>query len=88
MGSSQKTPARVESSIGSLPSEDISVKDSVRSVDWKYDINQDSARGINVKVMESESEKVSEKIEEESSIEEEDDHESEVETSSDDMNTR
>lgn len=42
--SSKASPARAESSIGSLPSEDISVKDSVRSVDWKYDINKDSAR--------------------------------------------
>ena len=29
---------RVESSIGSLPSEDQSVKDSVRSVDWKIEL--------------------------------------------------
>lgn len=42
--SSKASPARAESSIGSLPSEDISVKDSVRSVDWKYDINKESAR--------------------------------------------
>ena len=27
-----------ESSMGSLPSEDISVKDSVRSVEWKFDV--------------------------------------------------
>ena len=34
-----------ESSMGSLPSEDISVKDSVRSVEWKFDVKQpDSAR--------------------------------------------
>ena len=42
--SGKVTPARVDSSIGSLPSEDISVKDSVRSVEWKYDINRESAR--------------------------------------------
>ena len=92
MGSSQKTPARAESSIGSLPSEDISVKDSVRSVDWKYDLNnQDSARGINVKAMDSESEKIEEeKIDEESEIEESNSpgDEDEIDSSSDDMNTR
>ena len=47
--SSKATPAskaeqRVDSSMGSLPSDDISVKDSVRSVDWKFDVRQDSAR--------------------------------------------
>ena len=44
----------MESSIASLPSEDASVKDSVRSVDWKYDIQLESAR-------EAPSEKSSEK---------------------------
>lgn len=43
MGSSKATPGSkkqdgVESSMGSLPSEDISVKDSVRSVEWKFDV--------------------------------------------------
>ena len=47
--SSKATPAskaeqRVDSSMGSLPSDDISVRDSVRSVDWKFDGRQDSAR--------------------------------------------
>ena len=35
---SSKGAPKMESSIASLPSEDASVKDSVRSVDWKYDI--------------------------------------------------
>ena len=44
MGSSKATPGSkkqegVESSMGSLPSEDMSVKDSVRSVEWKFDVN-------------------------------------------------
>ena len=38
--SSKATPARVESSMGSLPSDDQSVMDSVRSVEWKIDVKQ------------------------------------------------
>ena len=33
---------RIESSVGSLPSEDQSVKDSVRSVDWKIELPLES----------------------------------------------
>ena len=43
--SSRHTAAeKMESSLGSLPSEDITVQDSARSVDWKIDIPQDSER--------------------------------------------
>jgi len=33
---------RIESSVGSLPREDQSVKDSVRSVDWKIELPLES----------------------------------------------
>jgi len=33
---------RIESSVGSLPSEDQSIKDSVRSVDWKIELPLES----------------------------------------------
>jgi hypothetical protein len=44
---SKATPGgkeRIDSSIGSLPSEDLSVKDSVRSVDWKIELPLESDR--------------------------------------------
>ena len=58
MSSSKVTPGSkkqegVESSMGSLPSEDISVKDSVKSVEWKFDVKQqDSARDTTPKAKE------------------------------------
>lgn len=50
IGSSKATPASkkpdgAESSMGSLPSEDQSVKDSVRSVEWKFDVRQQREDG-------------------------------------------
>ena len=56
--------------MGSLPSEDMSVKDSVRSVEWKFDVKQpDSARenttSPNVKELSEQSSEVKKVKEEE-----------------------
>lgn len=42
--SSKNATPKVESSMGSLPSDDLTVQDSVRSVDWKFDVPQDTGR--------------------------------------------
>ena len=34
--------------MGSLPSEDMSVKDSVRSVEWKFDVTDPRGRCYNI----------------------------------------
>ena len=108
MSSSKVTPGSKkqeagESSIGSLPSEDMSVKDSVRSVEWKFDIKkQDSARdntspndkqSKEISEVSSEVKKAKEEDKEESIIEEdspieEDSSGSDEEDSSSDLNTR
>ena len=80
--------------MGSLPSDDMTVQDSVVSVDWKFDVlNADSARVRQSSDDEGTSEKKKndfineEKLSETDEIEEEDDHESDDDSSSD-INTR
>ena len=74
--------------MGSLPSEDLSVKDSVRSVDWKFDVKQgtfldkeDEAQLSQSSEKRQNSYIKEEKVEESQEITEEED-------SSSDLNTR
>ena len=91
--SSKANPSRVESSLGSLPSEDISVKDSVRSVDWKIELNRESARDSEVSEANPaneatpKSDKKTSFIKEERQEDSDSDSEEEIESSSD-LNTR
>ena len=80
--SSKKSAAQVESSTGSLPSEDVSYKQSVQSVEWKVDIPRDSVRQTTDN---EESQKHTSLIREER-VESEDEEE-DIESSSD-LNTR
>jgi len=86
-GKQSKGEHKAESSMGSLPSEDLSVKDSVRSVDWKFDVKQGSLDKDNVAELSQSSEKrqnsyiKEERVEDSQEISEEED-------SSSDLNTR
>lgn len=76
--------------MGSLPSEDLSVKDSVRSVEWKFDVKQGGSDKDDGQQSSQESElKPSSYIKEEKveDSDEEIDEESDDDTSSD-LNTR
>ena len=109
MSSSKVTPGSKkqdagESSMGSLPSEDMSVKDSVRSVEWKFDIKQQDSARDNTSPNDKQSKELSEVssevkkakeedkeesiIEEDSPIEEDSQDSDEEEDTSSDLNTR
>lgn len=86
-GKQSKSEHKAESSMGSLPSEDLSVKDSVRSVDWKFDVKQGSLDKEQEAELSQSSEKRQNSYIKEERVEESQEI-SEEEVSSSDLNTR